>query len=269
MKPFILLICFALIAAERPRFSELAKLPPTAKSLQILEGHFAQSAAFVRGEIDDPKNLEAVIKYAELSKENQKVSVKIKKYVEAQESLSKWFQMAADLAYEESTLQGLYASQKIRAVFLSQMEVWADVKTDKEWLAKLGRWLDLASVPWPVDRVVVGEGKRLANPALFPLVDTAARLLQKNPYQSLEKVIKGKPGAQSQDAARLKEIWQDKDVSAMREELSRISRLKLKLAAAVYQIKYGKPPQTGQDLVSDKLMRSLPIDYQTGRPMEL
>lgn len=266
---FLTVSCVVAFAADRPRFSELATLPPTTKKLKALEAQFAQSAAFVRGEIDQEKTLEAVLKYAEFSLEKQRDLVKEKKYSEARKSIANWFQMASDLAYEEATLQGLYASQKIRHVFLLQMDQWANAKSPLEWVTELRQWLLSASAPWPVDRVVVGEGKRVANPALFPTIDTAARLLQKNPYQSLEKVLKGKPGADSKDLIEVKKVWQDKDVAAMREELTLMSRLKLKLAAVEYELKQGKSPEVGQDLVKAGLLSALPIDYQTGRPMTL
>lgn len=260
---------FVGFSAERPRFSELASLPPTTKKLEALESHFAQSSAFVRGEIDQEKTLDGLLKYADFAIENQQRLVGQKKYIEAQGSLSKWFQMAADLAYEESTLKGLSTSAQIRALFLTKIEQWADVKTDAIWIASLRQWLVRASAPWPVDRVIVSEGKKIANPVLFPTIDTAARLLQKNPYQSLEKALKGKPGADSSKIVELRKVWEEKDVTAMREELTRLSRLKLKLAAVEYEQKQGKAPLSGQDLVRAGLLPALPIDYQTGRSMDL
>lgn len=263
------LVSCAGFSAERPRFSQLTPLPPTTKNLEALETHFSQSSAFVRGEVDQENILEALLKYADLAIENQKRRIKEKKYEDAQKSLGKWFQMASDLAYEEATLKGLYASSQIRSRFLAQIDQWADLQTDGQWVTTLRKWLLGASAPWPIDRVVVSEGKRIANPVLFPTIDMAARLLQKNPYQSLEKALKGKPGAESSKIVELRQVWQEKDVTAMREELTRLSRLKVRLSAIEYEQKQGKAPLSGQDLVKAGLLPSMPLDYQTGRPMDL
>src|SRR5688572_7888949 len=95
-----------LFAAERPKFSEVAGLPATPEKLQKLEEKFATSEAFVRGEIEKPEVMDQLVTYAKFAVELQKLKLQTKKYDEAQVSLSRWFQMAADLAYEEATPAG-------------------------------------------------------------------------------------------------------------------------------------------------------------------
>ncbi len=236
---------------------------------QLLE-IFDQSGSFARGEIEDEKTLSCTIQRLQLSLLESREAAFKKDWKRLQKNFQSWFLFAADFPYEESSLVGLRFTGVVRALLLDELEA-----LQKKFSAEIAGqpamrdWFLNVRAPWPVDRVLVTEAKRLLNPAMMPVAQAAASSYQKNPYQTSEQALKRVKGGEAQEADLLKQMWRDSDIQQMKTEMNRIGRLKIALAQAEYLKMHGKSPSQVSDLVQAKLLVTAPMDYFTGTALGL
>jgi hypothetical protein len=235
-----------------------------------LLAYFDQSASFVRGEIEDEKTLSCTVERLQLSLLQIRALAFQKKWKEVQKIFQSWFLFAADFPYEESSLVGLRLTSVIRALLLDELEnLQKTFATDIAKNPSIRIWFSSLRAPWPVDRVLVTEAKRLLKPPMVLVAQTAARSYQKNPYQTSAQALKRVKGGDLPDAALLKEVWKESDIQMMKTEMNRIGALKLRFAQSEYQLKTGKSAQSVSELQQAKLLDSVPMDYFTGQALGL
>lgn len=234
---------------------------------------FDASKNFYRGEIENEKTLNSLLTYLQLSilkirslsQEN-----KNKSWLEAEKFFKSWFQFSADFPYEEASLVGLRAIGVVRSFLFDELESLQNkyqseiAKNDyfrKEILA-------LRS-PWPIDRVVITESKKVLKATPMLVAEKLAKDLQKNPYQTSEAALKKLKGGSAKDLEFLKELWREKDIDLMKTEINRIGQMKLRLSKAAFEAKHAKRASTVAELISSGFLDRAPVDYKTGKPMEL
>lgn len=227
---------------------------------QLLK-EFAKSTPFLRGEIEDEKVLNSLITWLQLS------ILETRKYPsKALEIHQAWFQMAADLSYQESSLIGLKTSVLIRSLLMDELEKMSEVdwmSRQTEWMV----WVQKLNMPWPIDRIILSEGKKFFSPVGVKVAQKVASALQKNPYQTTEDKLSKKEAMSENERAFLIGMWKKSDVEQMVAEVNRLGKLQIKWAQIVYQKKFGKSASQSQQLVDQKILFRLPIDYSTGKPM--
>lgn len=232
--------------------------------------HFEQSSPFVRGEIEDEKVLSGVTQWLQFSLVRGRELASQGKWSEVQKIWSDWFLFAADFPYEESSLIGMKFTGVMRSLLLDEVE-----KMQKKYSLEIAqrpeirRWFLSLRAPWPIDRIFVSEAKRLLSPPMMSVANAAAAAFQKNPYQSSEQVLKKVKGGDAHEAALLKQIWKESDIAMMKSEMTRIGKMKLRLALAEFQIKNKGLTATPEALVKAGLIDSVPADYSTGKPLDL
>ncbi len=250
--------------------AKLLLAPPNQSVINDLESQFQQASNFVRGEIEEPQTKDQLLACLRLSMLESRSLAFQNHWSAWQKHFSVWFQFAADFPYEESSSAGIHLAQEIRALLLDEFE-----KTQKKFARDMAQqstlrlWFFQVRAPWPVDRALIFEAKRLALPAALSLAEAAARAYQKQPYQSTEKVLRRSKTSASSAAEKLKAIWTDSDILLMKTEITRIGRLKLRLAAAEYEKTHQKAAASVQELTKEGLLPSVPIDYLTGKPLDL
>lgn len=181
-----------------------------------------------------------------------------------------WTNYSADLAYNEASLIGLRLSSVLRNLVLDEVErLSPEQKKHFAETPELMNFLVQIRAPWPIDRVVLSEGKRLAPPQAQRVVAELAQALQKNPYESMESIMGRVKGGASESMLFLRDFWTDKEISRMKAELNRIGRLQIDWAQVVYKAKTKQEATTAQDLVGAGLLPRVPLDYATGRTMSL
>lgn len=255
---------------ESPQGALAPILALNQKSQQKLLQEFRSSSAFVRGEIEDEKSLDCTIKRLQLSLLEIRSFAFSGKWQQVQEIFSDWFTFAADFPYEESSLVGLRLTGVMRALLLDEFErIQSKFSAEIAQKPNVREWFSKVRAPWPVDRVLVVEAKRLLKPPLQPLALALAGKYQKNPYLSSEKAMQGMKGAESKQAELLKAIWRESDIQMMKTEMNRIGILKIRLASAEFFHLNKKEPQSAQELVTAGLLDSVPIDYFTGQSLSL
>lgn len=241
--------------------------------LQKLESYFQQQQPFVRGEIEDEKVLGATLKWLQLAMIDCRVSAQKNQWVPVRQHMSAWFAFAADLAYEESSLIGIRVSAVMRALLMDELE-----KLQAKHSAQIAQspdvrlWFLQVRAPWPIDRVLVSEAKMRLKPAELPLAESLAQRLQKNPYQSVDKILsepKMRHSAQTAAADFLRKLWRDEDIQQMKMEMNRIGILKIRLAMAEYQVRLQKAAANVTELVQNRFLDQVPTDYFSGKPMDL
>lgn len=240
------------------------------KNKAQLQGAFGQAKSFVRGEIEDEKNLSGLITYVQLAILEIHLLAQKNDFPQVQKNLESWFSFAADFPYEESSLVGLRASSVVRSFFLDELERLQSSKLD--FLAgqnSFRKWLSGVRAPWPVDRMVVSESKKIMGERSMKTVEKLAQALQKNPYQSSEKLLVNKETLSSKELEVLRQLWRDSDIKLMKSEISRIGRLQLAFADRAFELINKKKPESVQDLIKAGLLERAPIDYETGKALTL
>ncbi len=241
--------------------------------LQNLEAYFLQQQPFVRGEIEDEKVLGATLKWLQLAMLHCRSSAQQNQWPAVRQHMSAWFSFAADLAYEESSLIGLRVSAVIRALLMDELEkLQTKHSTQIAQSAEMRLWFLQVRAPWPIDRVLVSEAKMRLKPAEIALAESLAQRLQKNPYQSVDKILsepKMRHSAQTAAADFLRKLWRDEDIQQMKMEINRIGILKIRLAMAEYQLRLQKPAASVNELVQNHFLDQVPTDYFSGKPMDL
>lgn len=240
------------------------------KSLRHLEIEFQNSSSFVRGEVEDEKVLSAVIQYLQLSLLQVRQLATHSDWKEVKGHLEKWFLFAADFPYEEASLVGLRFSGVVRSLLLDEMErLQVKYKADMAKEPMLRQWFLQVRAPWPVDRVIISESRRLLKPNLMSVANAAAQAFQKNPYQTSESVLKKIKNGNRPEAEFLRQIWREADILMMKTEMNRIGKMKLRLALAEYQQIHSALPPSSQELVKAGLLDQVPTDYLTGKALDL
>lgn len=240
------------------------------KNLENLENEFQHSATFVRGEIEQESTLSGIIQLLQLSLLQCRDLSAQSKWPEVQNHFSKWFLFAADFPYEESSLVGLRFTSVVRSFLLDDLErIQKKFSSEIAKNSGLRKWFLQVRSPWPVDRIFISEAKRLLQPPMMSVAHSAASAFQKNPYQTSEQALKKVKGGDSQEALLLKKIWQESDILMMKTEITRIGKLQVRLAQAEYQIKNKTLPRSIEELVKTGLLLQAPIDYLSGKPLDL
>lgn len=238
--------------------------------LNSLEAEFLRSKSFERGRIEDEKNMNGLTMLLQLDLLRLRAFAKNQDWKLAQRVLEAWFQFAADFPYEESSLVGLRYSGVVRSLLLDAMEsLLTQYKLPLAQVAEFRKWFLQVRAPWPVDRVVLSEAQRVLKGPYHSMAETVAKAYQKNPYQSAAVSLKSVKGKDSEGAKALKEFWRDSDIQSLKLEITRISKLKLRLAMAEYELQKKKRPASAQELVKSGLLDKVPLDYFTGRPLDL
>lgn len=240
------------------------------KSWQQLQKEFQASSSFIRGEIEDEKVLGGMVSWLQLSLLKARADAFQNHWSEVQKNLAAWFQFAADFPYEESSLVGLRTTGVVRSLLLDELE-----KLQKKFAPEMAqqpefrKWFLQVRAPWPVDRVMVTEAKRLLKPPMMSVAHAAAKAYQKNPYQTSAQALAKVKGGQGESAELLKKIWREDDIQMMKSEINRIGKMKLRLARAEYEVQHKKAANTAQELVQAGLLDQVPTDYFTGKPLDL
>jgi hypothetical protein len=258
-------------ALEKDPKAELKSLlKANGKILKTFTDQAEVSGSFVRGEIEDVKTLTGLMNLLQLSMIQARSAAFQGKWPEVKKQFSLWFLFAADFPFEESSLVGLRSAGVLRSMLLDNLET-LQTKFGKEMAKEdsLREWFLRVPAPWPVDRVLISEAKRLLSPPLMPLAERAAKAYQKNPYQTVEQSLKGAKGSEASEAALLKEAWREKDIEILKTEVTRIGKLKLRLGVASFESKFSKKPESVQELISARLIEQAPIDYFSGKPLDL
>jgi hypothetical protein len=237
--------------------------------LELLK-EFRASGSFVRGEIEDEKVLSGLMSWLELSLLKARAEAFQNHWDEVQKNMAPWFQFASDFPYEESSLVGLRTTGVIRSLLLDDLE-----RMQKKFASDIARdpgfrkWFFQVRAPWPVDRVMISEAKRLLKPPMMTVANAAAKAFQKNPYQTSAQALAKAKGGQGESAELLKKIWREEDIQMMKSEITRIGKLKLRLAHSEFEQQHKKAAANVQELVQSGLLDQVPIDYQTGKPLDL
>lgn len=240
------------------------------KNLENLEAEFQHSATFVRGEVEQEATLNGLLQLLQLALLRSRELGAKNQWSEVQGHFSKWLLFAADFPYEESSLVGLRFTGVVRSLLLDELEqIQKNFSPEIAQVPEFRKWFLQVRSPWPVDRIFISEAKRLLPPPMMSVANSAATAFQKNPYQTSEQALKKVKGGTSEQAKLLKKIWQESDILMMKTEITRIGKLKLRLAQAEYQMKHKAAPQSVQDLLKAGLIDQAPVDYLSGKPLDL
>lgn len=243
------------------------------KNLKSLLADFEAVTNFHRGEIEDEAALNGVIQYLQLSmlQVRSLIAKKSEKdWQEADRIFKAWFQFAADFPYEEASLVGLRFTSVVRSFLLDEMEII--IQNNREEIAKkdvFRKTLLALRAPWPVDRVIMTEAKKMLRQTPMQVAEKLAKDIQKNPYQTTENSLKKIKGGGAEELAFLKEIWREKDIELMKTEMNRLGRMKLELASSIYEQKKQKKAANIDELIMAGFLDRAPLDYKTSKPMTL
>lgn len=240
------------------------------RNLKQIENHLQSSSRWARGEFESQTSLDRFVSlfqahllYARYLGQSQGPKSHIQRWMW-------WSNYAADLAYNEASLIGLRLSSVIRNLVLDEVDRLSSEEQSRFAEApEMLNFLVQIRAPWPVDRVVISEGKRLAPPQLQKVVSDLAQALQKNSYEDLETIMGRVKGGASESLLFLRVFWTVKEISRMKSELNRIGRLQIDWAQRVYKIKTKTEVQSVQELVGAGLLPRVPVDYTTGRAMSM
>jgi hypothetical protein len=228
------------------------------------------STPFSRGEIDDEPVLNEVLVAVQLSILQAREKALRQQFDLAKEDLAPWFTMAADMPYEEASLISLRLANVIRSLLFDEVE-----RMEKKWssiIAKNQSWLEWANsirLSWPIDRVVISESRKLLTNKPMFTAQQVALALQKNAYQTAAIALKQAQGPKTPELKFLEKMWRQEDIDAMKTEVHRLSALRIRLAAEIYQNKYKETPPKIESLVQKNLLSSIPLDYSSGKPFTL
>lgn len=261
--------------------TELFKSPevPDAKKLEkaaakrgkILEEFLASAAAsksFARSEIEEEATLNGVLQMLQLSILRARVHCAKGEIEAARAELGTWLLFAADFPYEEASYMGLKVSGVLRAFVFDELEQIEKTAKDADaptWIV----WMARQRAPWPIDRVVLMESRRLLKPPFQPTGAKLALKLQKNPYQTTDAALKGMPGSSSEEFGFVRELWTDKDVHLMKTEVARLHRLRLRWGLRGFRARSGKAATIVTEAAREAGFGQDPVNYLTGKPWEL
>lgn len=241
-----------------------------AKVLAEIEQAFSESRSFVRGEIENEVTLNHLVVGLQLMGLAVRDLAVQNKWDEVEKHFSNWFLFAADFPYEEATIFALRANGVVRSLLLDDLE-----RIQKKYAKEIAKsstfrtWFLGVRAPWPVDRVILFEAQRSLPKDLSRVAEKVAKAYQKNPYEPSEKAVREAKAQDIKESELLKSIWKKSDIDLMVAEMNRIGWVKIDLAAAEFEFKNKRRPKSVQELVSQKLLDRAPVDYLTGRGLEL
>jgi hypothetical protein len=251
---------------EKPDSQKVRQLLSSQEKLRSrFSTEVLRSTPFVRGEIEKEEVLNSLTVFVQLAILHCRQQVMGGEAKACSTEAPVWFHFLADLTYEESSLIALRLSHLIRSLWLDEIE--SEQKKDPAFLANSLEWVGTLRAPWPVDRVLLAEGKKVLQPASLQLLGRVAQAYQKNPYQSVETILKKIPGGKPQELEFIKKIWRDEDLSAMKTEMNRLSLLRIQAAQGRYFLVQKKKATGYDELLKAQLLSAVPVDYFTGRPM--
>jgi|GEM_PF-1914034 len=233
--------------------------------------------SFARGEIEDEKTLNGLVQMLQWSLVQTRLKAAAGDSAWVQENLGDWLKFAADFPYEESTLVGLKVASVLRALIFDELEqmeaLTAAGDPKKETAEKIAEswvlWTQRLRAPWPIDRVILSESRRILPAPLQGLGAQTANQLQKNPYQTADSILNKLSGGKAEAANFLRQMWTDQDLSQMKTEITRLHRLQLRWAYNLLQSKAGKLPQTILEVAKAAGFDRVPVNYQSGKAWEL
>lgn len=255
----------AALSAEQATALIKKNQAPLSKILQLFDQH----TSFVRGEIESEKTLNSLMTYLQLSCLKIRLAISQSDFVVATEVLRSWFFFATDLPYEEASLVSLRTAAVIRSLLLDELEKIYQQKSSMSGHERLQSWLQQVTAPWPVDRVLLGESKRHLGKNSMAAAENLARQLQKNPYQSAKSLLSKRLVKNEQDRHFLEQLWRDSDIQSMREEITRIGILQAKSAVIEFERVKKQTPKSMQELLDAGLLLQLPVNYNTGRELQI
>lgn len=238
---------------------------------KVLEEFLAAAAAsksFARSEIEEESTLNGVLQMLQLSVLRARVLQTRGELEGVRTELGTWLLFAADFPYEEASYMGLKVSGVLRAFVFDELEALEKGAADTEAPAWIG-WLARQRAPWPIDRVVLMESRRLLKPPYQPTGAKLALKLQKNPYQTTAEALKGMPGGASDEFGFVRELWTDKDVHLMKTEVARLHRLRLRWGLRGFRARKGQPATTVAEAAREAGFGQDPVNYLTGKPWDL
>ncbi len=238
--------------------------------IKKIETHFASATSFQRGEIEDGITLNGLMLSLQLSLMKSRELAYQNQWKEMQEHFQTWFLFAADFPYEESSLVSLRLAGVIRSLLFDELErIQKNFAAEIAKTSDLRKWFLTIRAPWPVDRVLISEAKRRLSPVMMSVANSVAQSYQKNPYQTSADALKKVKGGDASEAELLKQIWRESDISMMKGEMNRIGLLKIRLGLAEFQSQTARRPADIQELVKAGYLDQAPIDYETGKPLDL
>lgn len=218
------------------------------------------SAGFVRGEIEQEGVMNFLTQMVQLSILNIRQLAQQNKGSEVFAEAELWFIFSADLSYEETTLIGMRLAHVLRALVLDEIE--KIFRHSPEIFLTAANKFQSLRAPWPIDRMLLYESRRVLSGVPLKLAEKVALEIQKNPYQTTEDILQKMNASQNKDLAFLKQLWRKQDLEMMKNEMNRLGRLPSASLWVDFQKKNKKAPRSWQDL---KI--SPPIDYNSGKPM--
>jgi hypothetical protein len=238
--------------------------------LKEIGSAFQAHKSFPRGLIEKPENMNGLTLLLQLEMVRVRTLAEKGVWLEVRDIFSNWFTFASDFPFEESSLIGLRFTGVVRSLLLDELESLQSHFAEK--IADSGemrKWFLRVRAPWPVDRVVLTEARRVLASPYQKLAEKVATAYQKNPYQSAAATLGKSKGSQTAGAELIKNFWRDQDIESMKTEITRISRLKLRFAVSEYEKNRKTKPLSVDALVKEGLLDQAPLDYFTGRPLDL
>lgn len=263
-----------LETATTPEKEVLKKLvSPNSLLLSEFRNLASEKVSFARGEIESEEVLNGTMTLLQLSllQMRQWSGAPLKNSLsKLKEEARVWFEFAAELAYNEASLVGMKTAGVIRSLVLDELEFVqkkraSELAKDIQWL----RWIQGNRTPWPVDRMLLSEARRFLSPPSLAVMEKAAMKIQKNPYLSVEMALSQVPGGKPSELDKMKVFWAEKDMEGLKTEATRIQVLILSAASLYFETQEGRPATAVSQLVEKKILASGPIDYHTGKPLDL
>lgn len=260
---------------EKPSLKALVQDSKKAKDLTLvlekLKKYVADSEAFVRAEIDDENVYKGLLEFQRNTLKNDALLLTQKKYPQVKEDLSVWINFAADLSYEEASYKGLKLCNELRLAIFDFIDGYVALKLpeimkqDELWLP----WSLNIRIPWPADRVIMTEATRLKSPKAQFTARQIVASLQRNPYQTCAEALTKAQGPKTLELKELEKFWTAKELTQMKTEVNRLSRIQIRFALALYQNRFGTPAKSLDVLVQNKLLPQVPLDYLTSKRFTL
>lgn len=176
--------------------------------------------------------------------------------------------LSLEMTFSESSIDQLRWGYQFRDRFLilvkRQLEEKKSVLLGSQALIGFNslRWI------WPVDRVLLNESKLKVEKKAWPLSQKIISEIQKNPYQSIQAVMRVKKW-ESKSIQDWSLVWTEQDVKNLRSELTTVSQLQLYWAVLRYKSKENKEPDSQQTLIKAGFLSVLAIDFFSGLPLPL
>lgn len=245
-------------------------------NLDELEQKMLNSQSFERGAWDNETVRTQIFEVFQWALLRARLKLEAGDFAGTQKIWGAWFRGAADWPFEEATIEGMLSSVKIRSQLLDEVEnsylKFAENQSHQKTLGSFTdfkKWFLGLSYTWPMDRIIIAESHKNLSSLFWPMADKVAKKFQKNPYQTAAEMLKKEKGTDSRGALKIKSFWTEKEIILFRTELTRVSKLKLRIAVKEFEIKNQKMPMSPQEIIKGGFLDQVPIDYFSGRPLDL